>query len=194
MALPSSGQISLNQIRAELGMSSTSNFSLFKASTSATGYPILNKFSPVLPNTLSFSPYAISEWYGYSSATIYWDNCFFGGVSNLKIYVNGVLRLNDTNPIGTTTSGTLVVNNNDVFYATVTPITYTGLLGTTAIIGTQRLLSPFFSSTLFFPPYSPFTTLNTTFATTPFSPFSSPTQTVSIVPTDLGVYSISVSC
>ena len=194
MALPSSGQISLNQIRAELGMSSVSNFSLINASTSATGYPILNKFSPVLPSTLPSSPYAISEWYGYSSATINWYNCFFAGVANLKIYVNGALVLNNTNSVGGATSGTLVINNNDTFYATMTPITYGGFLGTNASIETLRLLSPFFTPTPFFPPYSPFTTLNTTSSTTPFSSFSSPTRAAIIQPTDLGVYSIITSC
>jgi hypothetical protein len=187
MALPSSGQLSLGNIRAELGMSSTSNFSLFKASTSATGYPILNPYSPLKPNTTP--PYSISEWYGYSSATIYWTNNSAGfGTSNLQIYVNGVLVLNNTNPSGTGTSGTLVVNNGNTFYATMIPITYGGFVGTTAYINTFRLLSPF-------GPFD-YTLLNlTSNSTLPlFSPFSSPTQTVSIVPTDLGVYEIDVFC
>lgn len=189
MALPSSGQISLNQIRAELGMSSISNFSLFKASTSATGYPILNPFSPVKPNNLS--PYSISEWYGYSSATIYWSNNFAGfGASNLKIYVNGVLVLNNTNSLGTGASGTLVINNGNTFYATLTPITYSSTFfgPPTATINTYRLLSPFSG-----PLGPPSTFLNqtqiTSGAVTPFS-FSSPTQTATIQPVDLGVYEI----
>jgi hypothetical protein len=190
MALPSSGQLSLGNIRAELGMSSTSNFSLFKASTSATGYPILNPFSPVKPNNLS--PYAISEWYGYSSATIYWTNGLagFAGAANLKIYVNGALVLNNTNPISTGTSGTLVINNGDTFYATMTPITYSGFFGTTAYISTFRLLSPF-SGAL----GPPFTLLNqTTGSSGTTSPFSSPTQTATIQPVDLGVYEIDAFC
>jgi hypothetical protein len=187
MALPSSGPLSMGNIRTELGMPSTSNFSLLNAFNSTTGYPILNPFSPVNPNSNPIK--SIGAWRGYSSATINWENCFFGGVSNLKIYVNGVLRLNDTNPSGTTTSGTLVVNNNDTFYATATPITYTGFFSPpTSIIGTSRFLSPF-SGAL----GPPFIDLNTTFSTTPYAPFSSPTQTVNIVPTNLGVYRIGVS-
>ena len=189
MALPSSGQISLNQIRAELGMSSVSNFSLINASTSATGYPILNPRSPVLPSTLPSSPYAISEWYGYSSATINWYNSFGFGSSNLKIYVNGALVLNNTNSVGGGTSGTLVINNGDTFYATMTPITYSGFFGTTATISTYRLLSPF-SGFIF-----PFTLLNTTTGSPgTTSPFSSPTQTATIQPVDLGVYEVDAFC
>jgi hypothetical protein len=187
MALPSSGQLSLGDIRAELGMSGTSNFSLLKATTSATGYPILNPYSPIKPPTTP--PYSISEWYGYSSATINWTNSGFGGVSNLKIYVNGALVLNDTNPTTTTSSGTLVLNNSNTFYATMTPITYSGFFGTTAYINTFRLLSPF-SGAL----GPPFTLLNQTTSSTPYATFSSPTQTVSIVPTDLGVYEIDAFC
>ncbi len=190
MALPSSGQISLNQIRAELGMSSTSNFSLFKASTSATGYPILNPYSPVKPNNLS--PYAISEWYGYSSATIYWTNNIVSvsGRSRLQIYVNGVLRLDNTNPAGTGTSGTLVINNGDTFYATVTPITYSPpFFGAppTAFITTFKYISPF--------GILDYITLNGT-SNTPstFTPFSSPTQTATIQPTNLAVFEIDVFC
>jgi hypothetical protein len=186
MALPLSGQISLGDIRTELGMPSTSNFSLVNASTSATGYPILNPFSPVKPNNLS--PYAISEWYGYSSATIYWTNGFAGlGVSNLKIYVNGTLVLNNTNSAGVGTSGTLVINNGDTFYATMTPITYSSS-PPSATIGTYRLLSPY-------GPFFPFTLLNTTSITSgAFTPFSSPTQTATIQPVDLGVYEIDAFC
>ena len=186
MALPSSGQLSLGDIRAELGMSSTSNFSLLNAFNSATGYPILNpRFSPVNPNSNPIK--SIGAWRGYSSATIFWTNGFAGlGVSNLKIYVNGTLVLNNTNFTGVGTLGTLVINNGDTFYATMTPITYSGFFGTTAQINTFRLLSP----------YGPFdyTLLNTTTSTTPFASFSSPTQTATIQPVDLGVYEIDAFC
>jgi hypothetical protein len=187
MALPSSGQLSLGNIRAELGMSSTSNFSLFKASTSATGYPILNPYSPVKPNNLS--PYAISEWYGYSSATIYWYNGFnnLGGASNLKIYVNGVLVLNNTNSVGVGISGTLVINNGDTFYATMTPITYGGFFGTTAQINTFRYVSPF--------GVFDYNVLNITQITSgAFTPFSSPTQTATIQAVNLAVFEIDAFC
>jgi hypothetical protein len=191
MALPSSGPLSIGDIRTELGMPSTSNFSLLNAFNSTTGYPILNPFSPVNPNSNPIK--SIGAWRGYSSATINWINCWFGGVANLKIYVNGVLRLNDTNPSGTFTSGTLVVNNNDTFYATVTPITHLGFFSPPiSSISTFRLLSPFSNVFPFFPPFSQYTTLNITDGPSPFATFSSPTQTVSIVPTNLGAYAIDI--
>jgi hypothetical protein len=180
MALPLSGPLKMGDIRTELGMSSVSNFSLLNAFNSAPGYPVLNPFSPVNPNSNPIK--SIGAWRGYSSATIYWSNNSSGfGTSNLKIYVNGTLVLNDTNPIFGS-SGTLVINNNDTFYATMTPITY-GFFGTTAYINTYRLLSPF---------NFPFTLLNqTTNSTLPlFSPFSSPSQTATIQAVNLGVYEI----
>jgi len=185
MALPLSGQISLGDIRTELGMPSISDFSLLNASTSATGYPILNPFSPIKPNTTP--PYSISEWYGYSSATIYWTQNFSGlGGSNLKIYVNGTLVLNNTTTPGTGATGTLVLNNGDTFYATMTPITLTSFIS--PIINTFRIVSPFLVTN--------YVNINTTIQPNPniFSPFSSPLQTVNILPTDLGVYSIDVYC
>jgi hypothetical protein len=188
MALPSSGPLSIGNIRTELGMPSTSNFSLLNAFNSATGYPILNPFSPVNPNSNPIK--SIGAWRGYSSATINWtNNGALGGVSNLQIYVNGILVLNNTNPSSAGTSGTLVVNNGNTFYATMTPITYSGFFGTTAYINTFRLLSPFNGQL-----GPPFTLLNQTTSSTPYATFSSPTQTVSIVPTDLGVYEIDAFC
>jgi hypothetical protein len=187
MALPLSGPLKMGDIRTELGMSGVSNFSLINASVGGVaGYPILNPFSPVKP-TNTPPEYKISEWYGYSSATINWIQNFAGfGGSNLKIYINGTLILNNTTTTGAGASGTLVVNNGDTFYITMTPITYSGFFSS-ASIGTFRLLSPFnFPSTL----------LNSTSQTNPniFAPFSSPPQTVNIIPTDLGVYEIDAYC
>jgi hypothetical protein len=187
MALPLSGPLKMGDIRTELGMSGVSNFSLINASVGGVaGYPILNPYSPVKP-TNTPPEYKISEWYGYSSATINWTNggAFFSGVSNLKIYVNGVLRLNDTNPLNVLTSGTLVINNNDSFYATVTPITF-GNFTSQAYINTFRLLSPFNFL---------FTLLNqTTGLAFDFSPISSPPQTATIQAVNLGVYEIYANC
>ena len=67
MALPSSGQISMNDIRAELGVSSQSPFSLNTARQG--GYVALNQFSPTLP------PYSgqvsLSDWYSYCQSCGY---------------------------------------------------------------------------------------------------------------------------
>jgi hypothetical protein len=61
MALPASGQLSMNDIRVELGVPSQAPMSLQAASIGT--YATINTCSPSRPN--SSSPYAISEWYSY---------------------------------------------------------------------------------------------------------------------------------
>lgn len=61
MALPSSGTITMNDIRAELGIPSQSPFSLNDAEDGI--YVTLNPCSPSLPS--STNPASMSEWYGY---------------------------------------------------------------------------------------------------------------------------------
>ena len=63
MGLPSSGTLSMANIRAELGVTSQSPFSLRSASIGT--YAAINQCSTSRPN--NFSPFSISEWYGYSS-------------------------------------------------------------------------------------------------------------------------------
>lgn len=66
MVLPSSGQISFNDLRVELGVSSQAPFSITSASTGI--YATINTISPSYPN--SATPHQISEWYSYNhSAT-----------------------------------------------------------------------------------------------------------------------------
>lgn len=200
MALPSSGPLKLSDIRAELGMSGVNNFSLIKASTSAPGYPILNPYSPVTPSTISISPYKISNWYGYSSATISWYNGILGGTfgqGRLQIYVNGVLRVDNINPTLPPNpifpfdgaSGVIVLNNGDTFYATFTPITFSFFSNLQSLINTFRYTSPFGI-------FNYFLLNQTTNASTPsvFTPITSPTQTAIIQPTNLAVFEISASC
>jgi len=62
MALPLSGQLSISQIRTELGIPSQAPFSLDTATNG--GYVTLNPCSPYLPNP--GNPDSISEWYGYN--------------------------------------------------------------------------------------------------------------------------------
>lgn len=74
MALPLSGQLSLGNIRTELGMSGVTNFSLINASVGGVaGYPTLNTYSFYRPNSPlnAGSPYKISEWYGYDHSIGY---------------------------------------------------------------------------------------------------------------------------
>jgi hypothetical protein len=62
MTLPASGQISFNDLRVELGISSQAPFSITTAATN--GYVTINTNSPSYPN--SSTPHAISEWYSYN--------------------------------------------------------------------------------------------------------------------------------
>lgn len=62
MALPLSGTLTMNQIRAELGIPAQAPFSLDTAENG--GYVALNPCSPYLPS--SGNPASISEWYGYN--------------------------------------------------------------------------------------------------------------------------------
>jgi hypothetical protein len=61
MALQSSGIITMNDIRAELGIPSQSPFSLNDAVNSI--YVTINTCSPSYPSTTP--PYELSDWYGY---------------------------------------------------------------------------------------------------------------------------------
>lgn len=94
MALPTSGQITMDMIRAELGLPSQANFSLHTARTG--GYKPLNTCSPYLPATSG--PAKLSDWYGYShngnkpggGVTYNGNTAYFGSV-NMYIYKNGSL-------------------------------------------------------------------------------------------------------
>jgi len=66
MALPSSGQLSYGDVRQELRIVSTSNFSIaFEEGVAPFGYNFvpLNYYSTYKPDTSA--PAAVSEWYGY---------------------------------------------------------------------------------------------------------------------------------
>lgn len=78
MALPLNGQLSMNDIRVELGIPTQSPFSLDTATNG--GYVTLNPCSPYLPS--STNPDTISEWYGYC------HNCSCSGVATGSIYSN----------------------------------------------------------------------------------------------------------
>jgi len=73
MALPSSGTLSMSEIRAELGVTGQAPFSLYNASIGT--YATINTCSQYRPN--GTSPYAISEWYSYChSCTCGTSFCF----------------------------------------------------------------------------------------------------------------------
>lgn len=62
MTLPSGSQISFNNLRVELGISTQAPFSITSASTGL--YVAINTNSPDRPN--SSAPHAISEWWNYN--------------------------------------------------------------------------------------------------------------------------------
>ena len=62
MPLPDNGQISMNQIRVELGISGQTSFSLHTAVTG--GYVTVNNCSSPRPSPAE--PSNIAEWYGYN--------------------------------------------------------------------------------------------------------------------------------
>lgn len=73
MSIPSSGQVSMGDIRTELSNTGTSDFSLQKAGRPTTGVPgtfqnpvytPINQSSTTKPNDAA--PYAISEWRSYN--------------------------------------------------------------------------------------------------------------------------------
>jgi hypothetical protein len=68
MALPSSGQISMDDIRIELGVPTQSPFSLNTARQG--GYVALNFFSPTQPP--SSGQVALSDWYSYCQSCGYY--------------------------------------------------------------------------------------------------------------------------
>lgn len=168
MALPLSGPLSLNDIRIEQNKSTKAPYSLIDASTSATGYSIVNQDSFFKPN--STPPYSISEWYGYSAFTISWSN-----ISNTKldIYVNNILTLTTSAAIG----GVFDVNLNDTFYATFTPLSY-GAFTTLNLSTYQRnTTSPF-----------PYITIQTISRSTPSTaPNSTSATPITVTPNALGI-------
>jgi hypothetical protein len=94
MALPSSGTITMNDIRVELGMPSQTGFSLDIARSG--GYVTLNGCSPHLPP--SSGTVGLSDWYNYChTCNKFTTRVSFNGVSyyygtvSMDIYRNGTL-------------------------------------------------------------------------------------------------------
>ena len=77
MALQSSGQISISDIKTELGTSSSSNLNLKGLETGTFG--TINTGSASYPN--GSAPYAMSEWYSY-------DHSASPAYSNTRYYQN----------------------------------------------------------------------------------------------------------
>ena len=69
MALPSSGTISMSQIRTELGIPNQAPFSLDTAENG--GYVAINQNSASRPNAAN--PASMSEWYSYNHSAVSYD-------------------------------------------------------------------------------------------------------------------------
>lgn len=98
MPLPLSGTLTMNQIRAELGIPSQAPFSLDTAENG--GYVTLNPCSPYLPSP--GNPASISEWYGYNHTI----NCC-GGATCYAFSVYIVSGANCTTVCGQTPNTTI---------------------------------------------------------------------------------------
>lgn len=120
MALPSSGQLSLNNIRTELGIPSQSPFSLTTAAEG--GYVTINSSSPSRPS--ASKPHKISDWYGY--------NHTYSAARTIRISFNGRQRggtlsafKNGTNVLTLTTSSNIStsISPGDTFFGRITVTT-----------------------------------------------------------------------
>lgn len=133
MALPTSGLISANNIRTELGIPSQAPFSITSAATG--GYVTINQSSPSKPN--STTPHAISEWYGYNHSIVTNGTISVRGYqsdgdsfSNLMtVYKNGIEYLNTScysNTYATCLTTSDVISTGDSFYLNVQATDYGG--------------------------------------------------------------------
>jgi hypothetical protein len=200
MALPLSGPLSMDMIRTELGMPTSPNFSLTKATVPGSpGYPpALNPFSPVTISNIA--PHNIGKWRGYSSVTIRWAllpaniTNPTGGVGNLQIFINGNIVLNVTNSLVVgqrLIEGTIVLNNNDNFSAYLNPISRSSATTLPKIV-IYRYLAPLSGNNLQVisstdMPFFGSPNINTK------TPFSSPTQSATIQPINLGAFNITAT-
>jgi len=113
MTLPASGQISFNDLRVELGISTQSPFSITDAATNV--YVTINTSSPSYPN--SSAPHAISEWYSYNhNATSCANTYTISNVSGLgdlnAVCGAGTFNTNYSN-CATLTAGCIVYTNSN---------------------------------------------------------------------------------
>lgn len=107
MALPNSGQLSMNDIRRELNRSTTTNFSLDGAESGT--YGSINTQSSSRPN--NSRPAAISEWYGYDHDAGPSLNPFFTGYDSFN--ANTACRLANSRTVWG--NGTTLQNSGRIY-------------------------------------------------------------------------------
>lgn len=117
MALPSSGFISFDMIKAELGIPNQSPFSMITAAQG--GYVAINQNSPSKPSTTA--PFSIQDWYGYDHSAVSITKLYFTFSKGLSTNCGvGNVYINNTLIQGTSveqTTQTLNINVGDSFYA-----------------------------------------------------------------------------
>ncbi len=142
MGLPSSGQISMNDIRAELGVPTQSPFSLDTAR--AGGYVAINQFSPSKPP--SSGQVSLSSWYsycqncGYNSGTFYYSSVnaatACAGTPNQTLYWSGTLTTGTilyTDSTGNTEAAQgYWSNGTNAYYQSCPDGCYPGIISITA--------------------------------------------------------------
>jgi hypothetical protein len=107
MTLTGSGQISFNDLRVELGVSSQAPFSITSAATGV--YATINTNSPSYPN--SSTPHQISEWYSYNhnAATCYTLTGFeISGITSLVECFTGLHSTSVYSTCATLSNGCVV--------------------------------------------------------------------------------------
>jgi hypothetical protein len=127
MALPASGQISMDDIRIELGVPTQTPFGLNEARSGT--YQALNQFSPSLPP--SSGTVSLASWYnycqscGYSSGTFYYSSASVeiacAGTPNTTLYWTGSLGIGTilyTNTGGSQASQGYYSNGTNWYYQT----------------------------------------------------------------------------
>jgi len=142
MALPSSGQISMDDIRVELGVPSQSPFGINEARLGT--YVSINQFSPSKPP--SSGQVSLSSWYsycqncGYNSGTFYYSSvsaaAACAGSPNTTLYWSGTLTTSTilyTDSLGTSeASQGFWSNGTNAYYQSCPDGCYPGVISITA--------------------------------------------------------------
>ena len=149
MALPASGQISMDDIRIELGVPSQSPFGINEARLGT--YVAINQFSPSKPP--SAGEVSLASWYsycqncGYNSGTFYYSNtsaaAACAGTPDTTLYWSGSLALGTvlyTNNLGTNEAAQgYWSNDTDAYFQNCPDGCYDGITSITACVSTATL-------------------------------------------------------
>jgi hypothetical protein len=142
MALPASGQISMDDIRVELGVPTESPFGINEARLGT--YQALNQFSPTLPP--SSGQVSLSDWYSYSqtggsnSDTFYYSSvsaaAACAGTPDTTLYWSGTLTTSTilyTDSLGTSEAAQgYWSDGTDAYYQSCPDGCYPGVTSITA--------------------------------------------------------------